>query len=1103
MDLVLTDAQVADIRAGVSETGGVVLALTDAQVAAVNGGQGLPASFHSVTLTHTDTHAPSPMQGQRWELKLHGSGGAQLIYGDQYDVVCDATLGHVDGQVHHFAAQNVGTTAAPVFQLQPVDRVLLTRPGYLTGTYMETLWRGYSVNLTDKVAHPYTEKFIDDLIAWSDVKYPQTSRTERTASGGSMGGWGMMTCCLRRPQKFAAIFASRPRWRDLTYADWTTGFAKAQATAVMADDGQTVAQRQDHVAYVANAAHAIPFIVMALGRTDGFASFTDYIDGINALKATGRGFAAYWNTGGHSDSAIDNMTPLASYSPAMFELGVGYPVLSGCSADNDPAVDQVGGINLGFAWRNVQESATSWSCELTNAAAVTVNVAPHSAVFPGAAPQSVTIGAGQWVTVSFTATAAPGSVPTPPAPGPTPTPTPDPAPPIDPTPPTALTINRTPLDLASITCLNQQYTSSRYERYQNHTVLTADAISLKFRCTNIAVGGTRLAFPYPKYGLLFDGVERATYTRVGSELEGTFTGALGDEADGPVLTQIVAYDTSGNRVTSPTGSLLAHWLWIDRRGEAKNRADVIFQTGSYEWTHIAAVYAWARVPKTMLGNITKPLPSRIPVPFSTALPAKSIARVDRVPMQVGETHYPCVTSRGITVAENMQAYFNADMTAAVANRRLPLLDGVRGACSASMITFLRFGRNRKLYGCDPFAFWLIDETGTKTTLAGLRDAVAPLWSDTKKTPEIVGNWDASIPASERFPWESWGQCWDLRTLALDMNAAPVGGEQPHVGIGPVAFLSDRHGYVLKLQFNGGGPAALASFGNTDRWAPPIVTRFLAANDPWGLDYLDGVIYVAERGLHRISKYSADSGAYIGDVVSNPNGAALCTLLAGTHEYKRPAGATQAQYDAATVVAPELIEIQDGYLYYGSVVMQEVKRINLATGVIEIVCRPTFNANSHFCYLALSDGTFGPRGTVFVTSYSNQNFGRAEAFLPTPGTTADGTPLTHAVKWNWQANAPGVVRGSGPTDAAEYAIAVAVKDGMLAQGNSNMGLQTFMQADTALDPVPDLVRAKSGQAYFNAQCYPLIFGPYGYGPTLYPLPLGENADCDYWLGLNGH
>jgi hypothetical protein len=656
---------------------------------------------------------------------------------------------------------------------------------------------------------------------------------------------------------------------------------------------------------------------------------------------------------------------------------------------------------------------------------------------------------------------------------------------------TAPVINRTPLNLAAINCLCVQYMSSRYERSQNTTILTTSAISLAFRLTSLAAGGVRLPFGYPKYGLLVNGIERATYMRIGTELQGTFVGSLVDEPDDWVLTQIVAYDASGARVANPVECLLAHWIGIDRNGTLKNCPDAIFQTGSFFWTHVASVYAWARVPKPMLGNSVQPLPSRIPVPFATALPLSQIARVDRLPVQTGETYYPCVTTSGVTVTGDMQAYFQADMVAAYPE--LPLLDGPRGVATASMVTFLKYGRNRKLYGCDPFSLWVIDEFGTKRTLAGLGHMQAPLWSEAKADGpwhRTFGNWDASIPVLQRFLWECWGFDWDLRTLALDMTAAPIGGEQPHIPTGPALFASDRHGYVDKLQFDG-----------SDHLAPAIITRFFAANDPWGLACVDGIIYVAERGLHRISKWDATTAAYLGDEIANPTGGSLCSLIPSTHAYQRNAGVTQAQMEATEGAAYEVLAIQDGLLYYGSVVMQEVRRKNLATGVKEVVCRPQFGGNSHFLYLALSDGTFGPRGTVFTTTFENAKFGRAEAWLPTPGIASDGTPLTNSVSWNWQDYAPGIQRGTGATEAAEYAIAVAIKDGRLAQGNSNMGIQEFMQADAA-DPVPDHVRAKSGQAYFNAQCYPLLFGTCGFGPTLYPPPLGEYADMDYFLTLSG-
>jgi hypothetical protein len=1048
------------------------------------GETGLPPGFTSVSVVQTDQYAPVQGTNQRWNLNLHGSGGAQLAHGDQMDIVVDETMGHVAGQVFRLAAEKKVIGTETTAQLEPADRVWLTRPGYLTNTWMETLWRGYILdNNTTSPAVPYTERRLDAAIAYARAtKYPWLSATKVTASGGSMGAWGMMTYALRRPQVFAAIFASRPRWRDINYADWAVGFARDYHGNPMADvAGQTVAQRQDHVTYVTDPANAIPFLVFALGRADGYGKFSDFTDAIAALRATGRGFACYWNAGNHSDPDIVNMTQLGSYQKAMFEIGVGYPVISRSSLDNDPAVDQVGGINLGFSWTNVVETATAWSCDLANAlGAVTVTVAPHSSIFPGAPPQTVTIPAGQSVHLSFSAgLASPTNPPT--------SDLPPVAPPDAPLTGQRPTINRVPLNLAAIVCLRAQYATSRYQRYKVHTD-QAGTIAAKFGLTDLAGGGARKPFGYPKYGLLINGVERATYTRsaAGTETEGTFTGALGDEADGPVLTQIVAYDASGARVASPTECLMPYWVWVDRQGKAKDCPDVIVDTGSFSWTHVAPVYAWARIPKTALGNLTKPLPSRVPVPSDTALDATKIARVDRVPVEVGEAYRPTITDSGITVMDDLQPYFNDDMTRAWS--QLPLVDGIRGACSAAMVTFLRFGRNRKLYGCDPFSFWVIDETGTKRTLIGQRMTTAEYWVDTKSGPsrvETVGNWDASIPEKERFPWECWGMCWDPRTLALDPNAAPIGGEQPHAGAGPVAYLSDRHGYLLKVQFDGHNHAT-----------PAIVTRVAAFNDLWGLDWdpATNTIIGAERGAHRIVRIDPATGKVLEVLVDASASAKLVTLVANTHEYKWAAGTTQAQIDAAPGIAPELIVIQDGYLYFTSIAMRAVRRINLATKAVELCCRPTFNANSHFSYIALSDGTFGPRGTIFHTSYSNGFFGRAQAFLPVAG-----GGLTHSKVWGWQGSGSAIVQGSGGHwEAMEYAIAVAVGEGMLAQGNSNQGIATFMQADPVLDVKPDAARAARGMAYWKQQCYPLIWGPYGYGYTRYPLPLGENADCDYWL-----
>jgi hypothetical protein len=46
-----------------------------------------------------------------------------------------------------------------------------------------------------------------------------------------------------------------------------------------------------------------------------------------------------------------------------------------------------------------------------------------------------------------------------------------------------------------------------------------------------------------------------------------------------------------------------------------------------------------------------------------------------------------------------------------------------------------------------------------------------------------------------------------------------------------------------------------------------------------------------------------------------------------------------------------------------------------------------DGNSQFVKIALSDGTFGPRGTLFIWTFSNRDLGMPVVFLP------DGTRWT--------------------------------------------------------------------------------------------------------------
>lgn len=364
-----------------------------------------------VTLVKVDQFSP-PATPFPVQLSLHGSGSLVLGvppnghgFGDEFIVNGDTRHDVVDGTPIRWAVRTDPVVAGQVL-ITPLDSVPAG------DRYFETYHMGY---LQGGQLRLYTERRYDALLDWFDAYYPQASRTKRTAVGGSMGAWGCMTYALRRPNRFAAIFASRPRWHRgwPIYAGTggdihlpgrppeqiTRGFS--QANAPLTDAGVSSWTHLNSIAYVANTANKVPFIAWCMGRRDGYAPFEDHLAAVTALRAAKRGFAFSWNDGDHSTG--NNMTPLASYTADMFEIGVGYPILSASSRDQNPAVDLVGGINLGFKWRNVVDSAGAWSCELSNVLGeTTVTVEPLSDKFTGnRTPKTVTIPAGQWVTVSF------------------------------------------------------------------------------------------------------------------------------------------------------------------------------------------------------------------------------------------------------------------------------------------------------------------------------------------------------------------------------------------------------------------------------------------------------------------------------------------------------------------------------------------------------------------------------------------------------------------------------------------------------------------------------------------------------------------------------
>jgi len=327
----------------------------------------------------------------------------------------------------------------------------------------------------------------------------------------------------------------------------------------------------------------------------------------------------------------------------------------------------------------------------------------------------------------------------------------------------------------------------------------------------------------------------------------------------------------------------------------------------------------------------------------------------------------------------------------------------------------------------------------------------------------------------------------------------------HKGEGPVAFQTCRFGRSLKNQFHKDRPAD-----------PPTTTELVpyqSQNDPWGADIGynvfapgDAVWFVCERGAHGVSMWNVDTGAFLGWLIQNTNGAiygAVPPVPANRKFTFKPAYMSGAEPNyallrQANIIAPEGGAYQDGFYYWGSLAQGEVKRINVATRVVEVCCRvPIFySVQSLWIEIKISDGTFGPRGTIFTTTWDNQTFGRPRAFLPGARVDTDGVTLTHGSQWPWYAWGPHRVRGPGGTEAHVYASGIGVGNGMLVCGSSGPGVAVYTKA-TLGEIVPNQARLDAGYAYHNQMGYRLK-GNYCWWHIDDPLPWGENADHDYWM-----
>ena len=594
--------------------------------------------------------------------------------------------------------------------------------------------------------------------------------------------------------------------------------------------------------------------------------------------------------------------------------------------------------------------------------------------------------------------------------------------------------------------------SSRYERYQNLVVLTGASASIPFHGDNLAAGGQDRPLLAATYTLLVDGVAKAIVTPGAGVARTAFTLDLAG------LSGWCKFDIQ----CDPSESCPTWYMYVG----AGPSTSVAVASGSYDLTHGFEKH-WSGLIPLGMKPTPMPLVPRVAVPFSTAIPTGQLFRENLIPVRRGNVARTNVDEHGIQSTFNSQAYPWSSFIHAVPS--FPLLDGPRNVGTVMMATSILPTRQGGAIFSDPWRVGRITPEGEVRTLVGVRHKSQPSQYQGVQDLELIGDWSA-IPAERRGFHEIWGTVWDKRTLLTNPNTPPINGEQPHL-TGPRLFIADSQNNRV----------CLATFNAADH-NPPKVTEFLTdIKDPWGSACEDGILYIAERKDHRICAYDATTGAFIRVVVQ---GQPLATIDVNRMVVRLTDLDT---IRAAPCVAPEGIAVQDGWLYFGSKAQGQVRKINLTTGELVVICAPGV---SQFLSIALSDGTFGPRGTIFTSSWSIIYLGMPEAYLP------DGTP------WNYIGYAQ-ISRGRGGLfDSLEYSCSAGVGLGHLITGSSCEGVVMISQAQDS-DPVPDVEKYRRGNDEYVLTGYPLLHGQGGFGYHGLSLPFGVSADMDYFLAWNGH
>lgn len=646
-----------------------------------------------------------------------------------------------------------------------------------------------------------------------------------------------------------------------------------------------------------------------------------------------------------------------------------------------------------------------------------------------------------------------------PEPEPEPDPEPEPEPDPDPKPPPS---TDKPEDIRmewnrhDYYCFTNYYRGgSAYNRGEKLTIVRAGSQTLKFASLNQAKQRTMKAGT--EFTLTADGKSVATMT--------------------------LAQDTKEAAIDVPVSDLSNGWHTFAIEGDGVHFLPypvfVYRDSGQSDWMPVYATryestrgnddypYFWLKWVRRAFDPTIDPLEPRTFTPFSHVPDGDEITSARLVIGHGSEVRRPLIhRSTGIMTTAGKHRYHFHDFT-----KKLPpwpLLDGPRGFANAQGVTHIQIGDARQddspdsprvgnCYATDTWRFFRTGPDGHLKTLLGHRTKSAPGEKGPQEL-ELVGDWSA-IPAGRRGLHEPWGFAWMPASIRVDPDADRIPDEQnrrPHI-TGPVVFIADtQNNRIIRGEFD-----------PRSHDVPAKVTEFITdIADPWECVEWNGKLIVSERNSNRIAQYSMETGALERVIVE---GAAVGSVKP-TRLVVRWHGRDPSRAREEDVTAPEGLYVVGDWLYYASQMMAQVKRVHLIDGRIEHVTNITanFSTGNKFAKITVSDGSFLPKGTVFVGQWDN---GIPDAYLP------DG----RKVSYGW---GPSVI----------YDICCAIKGGRFVYGGCGEGINE-LRLRTEPSGGKDL---SEGRRKWREQGYYLTHGEDGYGFYGLPLPWGEDDDIDALL-----